>query len=86
MTMAPIGMSVSGASGNFGFSAAGQALGFGGSAADSVTNETEAARRRRLQALQSAQAGIAARAGQGYGAALGGGSSAYSAAGTALGF
>ena len=78
-----VGMAVAGATGNFGLSPAGQALGFGG-AADNVTNESEEARRKRLLALRNAQSGIDARTGQGYGAALGGGS--YSPAGSALGF
>lgn len=45
-------------------------LGFGGSFADQGQPETEQERKRRLAALQAAQAGIAGRVGAGYGAAL----------------
>ena len=64
--MPQIGMSVPGASGNW--SAAGQALGFGGrSVADQIKDETEEERRKRLAAMQASRPGSV---GAGYGDAL----------------
>jgi hypothetical protein len=64
-----IGMSVPGyTAGNW--SPAGQAL-FGGNSPGQMPAESEEERRKRLQALQIAQASIGARLGAGYGSALG---------------
>jgi hypothetical protein len=80
-----IGMSVPGYTGNW--SPAGQALFGGSSPADQIIpGETEEARKKRLQALQAAQATIGARLGAGFGSALGSYSPSYSPAGIALGF